>query len=176
MKRINKIKQYKKIERALEQKYKGKQENEASLEKSDFRDGKLSISGYTRLKQQCEYIGYDKDIEIKVPMEYVENFKETLECLVTNELWYIKKDRRSIKMTALLLLAIGVLWYLVRYFFIHTVVVQEITLVATWVFVWAAVEKLFFDQKKLVDRRHRLLQILLAKITGRDEAEKCNFI
>ena len=165
MSRIDKIKQYGKIEKTLKEKYRDKMVNEVSLKKTDFDDGKFSVSGYIRLKQQCEYMRHKGDIEIKVPREYTEDFKDTLESLVANELLYIKKNRRSTKITALALLIIGVLWYLVRYFFIHTIVVQEITLVATWVFVWASVEKLFFDQNKLTNRKRRLLQLLFAKIT-----------
>jgi hypothetical protein len=165
MNRADKIKQFKKIESALEQKYKGKRENEVSLEKTDFKDGKLSVSGYTWLKQQCEYMGHKEDIEIRVPKEYAESFMDMLEYLAANELSCIKKDRRNIKITALGLLVTGVLWYLVRCYFAHAIVIQEITLVATWVFVWSAVEKWFFDQNHLANRRHRLLQILCAKIT-----------
>ena len=168
MNRIKKIRQYEKIEKALQQKYKNKKENEVSLEKADFKDGKLSVSGYTRLKQHCDHIGYEGDIEIKVPIEYAEGFIDTLECLVANELSCIKKEIRNNRRTALGLLAIGVLWYLLRYNFVNTVVFNEITLVATWVFVWSAVEKWFFDQYQLTNRRHRLLQLLLAKITGQE--------
>jgi hypothetical protein len=169
MNRINKIKQYRKIERALQQKYKDKQENEVSLEMADFKDGKLSVSGYTRLKQQCEYTGYGIDIEINIPKEHAVNFKETLESFAASELSCIRKDIRNNKRAAIGLLAIGVAWYLIRYYFAHdAIIVHEITLVATWVFVWAAVEKWFFDQHKLSNQRHRLLQILLAKITEQE--------
>ena len=177
MNRIIKIRQYRKMEKALEQKYKGSRDNKAALDKTDFINGILSVSGYTWLKQQCEYMSYGNDIEIEVPKEYAEGFKNRLECLVANELSYIKKDRRNIQITASILLAIGILWYFVRYYFAHTIVVHEITLVATWVFVWAAVEKLFFDQNTLANRRHRLLQLLLSKITvhERDSKEVCSY-
>jgi len=138
--------------------------NEVSLNNADFDNGKLSLSGYIRLKKQCEYIRYNSDVEIKMPQEYAENFKDTFECFVANELLYIKKKRRNAKIIALTLLMVGVLWYLVRHFFISSIIAQEITLVATWVFVWAAVEKLFFDQNILIKRRRRLFQLLSAKI------------
>jgi hypothetical protein len=103
MNRTNKIKQYKEIESALERRYRNKRENEVSLDKSDFKDGKLSVSGYTWLKQQCEYIDHRHNIEISVPKEYAENFMDTLEYLAANELSCIKKDTRNVKGKSLIL-------------------------------------------------------------------------
>ena len=50
--------------------------------------------------------------------------------------------------------------------------VKEITIVATWVFVWSAVEMLFFDSNRLKKRKYNLLHILSARITIDDSEPK----
>jgi hypothetical protein len=165
---MSKRKQYDEIEKVLEQKYKTKRENEAILSKDDFKDGKLSVVGYNHLKQQCDYIPYSEDIEIKIPKEYETNFKVTLESMGAVELSRIKKDRRDTRITALMLLFVGILFIIFgnvlelfqgKYF-------QSIVVIISWVFIWAAVEKWFFDRRALKEKRLSLLQILSAKITA----------
>jgi len=164
---INKRKQYAELEKTLEQKYKANRENEAVLSKEDFKDGKLTVFGYDRLKQQCDYIPYSEDIEIKIPKEYETGFKATLESMGANELSRIKKDRRETKITALALLFAGILFVVLGDIleFFRSGAFQNIIVIASWVFVWAAVEKLFFDRRVLKEKRQSLLQILSAKIT-----------
>lgn len=153
------------VEEALEKRQKAGSETQVLLEKTDFRDSMFSASGYKRLKQECEYIDYGEQIEIIIPKEYAEGFKEKLESMAATELKHIKKDRQRNRMLALILLSIGSVWFVLGQFFSPARFVREITIVATWVFIWAAVEKWFFDQSKLRDRRFSLLQILAAKIT-----------
>lgn len=161
----SRIKELKEIEKRLIKKNQSKRENEVILEKADFKDGKLSASGYKRLKHECEYIDYLEDIEIVVPKECVDGFKDTLETLAANELSHIRKDQRETRMMAFACLFIGIVWFAIGQFFTRTGMMHEITLIATWVFVWTAVTKFFFDRGDLQDRRFSLLQILAAKIT-----------
>lgn len=153
------------VEKILEQKFKNQRENEVVLGKEDFRDGKLSSGGYYRLKQQCEYTNFHESLEIIVPKEYSQDFKDTLERMAASELLRIKKDKGKLQITALVCLLIGALWFALGNAFSSTNMVKEVTIVATWVFVWTAVEKLFFDQGSLGSKKLRLLQILTAKIT-----------
>lgn len=155
------------LEEALEQTQNVINETEVVLGKIDFKDGKLSASGFKRLKQECDYIDYSEQIEIIIPKEYAEGFKNKLESMTAIELKHLKKDRKRTKAAALILLVIGALWFTVGQLFLSARFVHELTLIATWVFVWAAVEKLFFDQTRLQDKRFSLLQILAAKITVR---------
>lgn len=153
------------LEEALEKKQKLDNETEVILETTDFREGKLSASGYKRLKQECEYINYGEQIEIIIPSEFAEGFKERLESIAATELKHLKKERIRTQLTALVLLIIGALWFTVGRVFSPVRFLHEITIIATWVFVWAAVEKLFFDRTRQQDKRFSLLQILAAKIT-----------
>jgi len=107
---MSKRKQYNKLEKALEQKYKAKRENEAVLSKEDFKNGKLTVFGYNHLKQQCDYIPYSENIEIKIPKEYETCFKSTLESMGASELSRIRKDRRENKIVSLMLLFTGILF------------------------------------------------------------------
>ena len=164
---MNKQKQYDDLEKALEQKYKTNRENEVVLSKEDFKDGKLTVFGYNHLKQQCDYIPYSEDIEIKIPREYGAGFKYVLEYMGANELSRIKKDRRETKLTALGLLFTGILLVMLGNILevFRGNFFQSIIVIVSWVFVWAAVEKWFFDRKDLKEKRKSLLQILSAKIT-----------
>jgi len=164
---MSKQKQYDKLEKALEQKYKINRENEAVLSKEDFKDGKLSVFGYNHLKQQCDYIPYSADIEIKIPKECEAGFKYTLESMGANELSRIKKDRRDTQITSLSLLFTGILFVALGNILevFRGNFFQNIIVIISWVFVWAAVEKWFFDRRDLKEKRKSLLQILSAKIT-----------
>jgi len=162
--RRRKIKRFKVIEKNLLQKIKEKRENEVVLYTSDFRDGKLSYAGYNRLKQECEYIDYSENIEIIVPKEYIDGFRETLEIFIANEAAHFKKDIREIHFYSVLFLFVGVLWFILGSIFTIPVL-KEVTIIATWVFVWTALEKWFFEGNRLRKRKFNLYQILLAKLT-----------
>jgi len=163
MSRKRKIRQFKVLERRLAKILKEKQGNKIVLCNSDFEDGNLSFAGYNRLKQECEYIDYSENIEIIIPEKYANDFKETLENMMANEASHIKKDMQAIRFKSIVFLLIGVLWFTLGNIFTIPTVVKEISIVATWVFVWSAVEMWFFDSNKLKKRKYNLLHILSAK-------------
>ena len=159
------------MEKSLAQKHACKRGNEVVLTPADFKDGQLSATGYSRLKQECEYIGYDEDIEIIVPGKYEAAFKDTFEVMAANELSHIRKDKLETRIKAVVFLFIGTLWFTLGQLFARTSMIKEITLVATWVFVWTAVEKFFFDRGRLQERRFSLLQILSANVKSDENGE-----
>ena len=165
---FDKSRRYRDLEKSLSKKYKARRENEAVLTADDFQNGKLTVSGYERLKQQCDYISYREDIEIKIPKSCESGFKETLEGMGAAELSRIRKDRRDAKILSAVLLLAGIGFLLLGNFieFFSGGIFQSIVVIVSWVFVWAAVEKWFFDRRRLTDKRLSLLQILLAKITA----------
>jgi len=173
LKQRTKIRQFKVLERRLAKIIKERQKNEIVLNNSDFKDSKLSFTGYNRLKQECKYIGYSQSIEIIIPKEYADGFTETLENMMANETSHIKKDMKEVNFKSIIFLLIGVLWFTLGNIFEIPNVVKEVTIVATWVFVWAAVEGWFFDNEKLRNRKFMLLHILSAKITI-DENKELN--
>jgi len=158
-------KQLRELEKQILESNNTRQENEVTLENSDFKDGKLSWSGFKRLRDECEYIDYEEDIEIKLPKQYMDGFKETLESMTTNELLHIRKDTIETRAKGALLFIIGVA-ILALGLSIESILRQEIFMILSWVFVWAAAEKIFFDRQNLQDNRYNLLHILSAKITS----------
>jgi len=84
-----------------------------------------------------------------------------------SELSRIRKDRRETKIVALMLLFTGILFVILGNVLevFQGSFFQNIVVIVSWVFVWAAVEKGFFDRRDLVEKRVSLLQILSAKIT-----------
>ena len=165
---MGRVKQFIEIEKKLELKYSGVKENEVQLRAEDFNDGKLSSAGYLHLKQQCEYIPYSDQIEIIIPRDAAIGFRANLEQMAAAELVKIKKDKKHTSLMALFLLALGIAWYVVGYVLVPSAIVREVTIIATWVFVWSAVEKWFFERNKLQDRRFSLLQILAARVKARE--------
>jgi len=162
--RVNRWKEFKGIEKNLFQKNKDKRENEIVLSNADFKDGKLSMWGYTKLKDECEYIDYHEDVEIIVPKEYVGGFRDTLEGMAANELAHIKKEKRETQIRALIFLIIGMALFAIGQFVHYVTVAYELTTIITWVFIWTAVEKFFFDHGKLQERRSNILQILAGEV------------
>ncbi|MDR0778625.1 MAG: hypothetical protein LBE48_04230 [Methanomassiliicoccaceae archaeon] len=164
---MSKIKRFKEIEKELEQRAESTIDNVIALETEDFKDGKLTLSGYDRLKHECEFIGYKEDIEIIVPKENGTDFKGSLEGMVAIELSRLKIKRQSIKRQALMCMAAGVIWFLIGAFFREETLIKDITIIAAWVFVWTAVGKWFFDLSDLSDKRMSLLHILTGRITAK---------
>ena len=162
---MRKRREYLALEKQLLNKRKETEENEILLENADFKDGKLSWTGYSRLKDECEYVDYAEYIEIKIPSDYIEGFNSCLEAMATNELSKIKKDKREARIKALILYLIGIVVLTIGLLVIEHIVRQEFMLILSWVFIWAGSEKLFFDRKDLQNRRYNLLHILSAKVT-----------
>jgi len=170
---MNRLREYKKLEKSLDKKFfKDAEDNEVSLSKEDFKYGKLTMLGYHRLKQQCEYISFREEIEIKVPEEYGVGFKKNLQYLGASELRHLKKDRIESLVSAIVLSAIGIFFILLRlilgaqeWFKDSADIIGELVVIASWVFLWAATEKWFFERRKLRIKQMGLLQLLSAKIT-----------
>ena len=163
--RSSKIKKFKVLERNLSRQIREKCTNEIVLNNFDFHENTLSFAGYNRLKQECEYIDYSENIEIIVPKECANGFRETLESMVVNEASHIKKEMQEIYIMSVVFLCIGVFWFTLGSIFAIPAVLKEITIVATWVFVWTALDKWFFEGKALRHKKFNLYQMLLAKVT-----------
>ena len=165
MDRRGKVEKIKAIEKKLSEKIKDECESKIVLCDSDFHKGKLSFAGYNRLKQECEYINNLEYIEIIVPKEFSGDFMKTLENMVAKEVLRIKKDMRGIYINSVVFLLIGVFWFTVGNVFEMPIVIKEIMIIATWVFVWTAFDKWFFEGNTLIKRKSNLYQLLLAKVT-----------
>lgn len=171
MDRKERFLKYRELEKELEQKLQTRRENEVLLTGEFFHEEKFSTLGYFRLKQQCEYIAADEEIEIVLAEDCAaveENFKSTFTILGANELSQTKKDLLSARMSSLILMLGGIVWFLMSYLaqtLEWVMIVKELFVIATWVFVWAAIEKFFFGRKELHEKRFKLLQMLSAKIT-----------
>ena len=161
---MSRIKEFRQVEEGLLQKDFCKSENEIILEEADFMYGKLSMAGYSRIKHECEYIDYKDNIEITLPKKFLKGFSQKLEHFAADEIKHIKKDRRRLALFAGLFLLIGAFWFTLGSFFSYVPVVREITMVATWVFVWTAIEKWFFERNRLQDNRFSILHILTATL------------
>jgi hypothetical protein len=99
-----------------------------------------------------------------MPVQYEEKFKETLEAMSVDELLHIKQDLFYANVTAWLLLAFGVLWFALWHVIASGTFFKELAIIVTWVFVWAGIEKWFFQMPSLRNRKYNLLHILSAKI------------
>jgi hypothetical protein len=142
-------------------------ENQIILTNDDFRDGKLKISGYTKLVDQCNYIPYGVEVEVVVPKQFEPEFRPHFEKLATDELLRIKGDRRDTLRIAMICFFISAvlissLWYLRKVDFVH-----EMVMIFGWVSMWTAVEKWFFDHNHLRDRRYNILQLLASHTVAR---------
>jgi len=163
---MRKRKQYIALEKQLLNKHKEAKQNEVVLEDADFKDGKLSWQGYNRLKDECEYVDYAEDIEIKVPQKYRDGFDSCLESMAINELSKIRKDKIETRIKALSLFFLGGVVLTIGLLVIVHIVRQEFALIISWVLIWAAAEKTFFDRRDLQNKRFNLLHILSARIAA----------
>lgn len=154
--------QLKDTEKRLKLKFVNLKHSEIVLREEDFEDGKLTKSGYLSLKQQSDYIPTTETIEIRMPKAYIKDFKETLEYVGTKELTRIKTDIRDANIFALIFFSVGLLLISLQAFieFFNTKIINDILIIVSWVFMWAAVEKRFFGIPVLKNRRINILHIL----------------
>ncbi len=159
---MSKEKEFKEIIKRLKSKYIDLKENEVILREHDFDDGRLTRSGYISLKQQSDYISTYEDIEIRMPKEYISKFKVQLEFVATKELIRIKKDIRDANWFAAIFFTMGLLLLSLPAFIevFNIKIVNDITIIFSWVFIWASVEKRFFELPKIKNRRTNILHIL----------------
>ncbi|MCL2847727.1 MAG: hypothetical protein FWE13_03135 [Firmicutes bacterium] len=170
MKREQK-RQYIELEKRLEQQHRPLRENQLELTASDFKGGELKPSAFARLKEECWYIPYEEQVEIKLPATNIERFKECLDFLASRELSKLKKDRKEAFIHALVFFFVGIailgvlsLCLLFWEAFAETTFLPELLTIISWAFVWASVTILFIDWKKRRDQRFTLLQLLSATI------------
>jgi len=165
-------KKYIELEKRLEVKFKNVRENELVLTKDDFKDGKLLAGSFERIKNECYYIPYEDEVEIKMPQKFLGGFCGSFELMSHRELSKLWALRREAWITALILILAGI-GLLIPMYFLYEVrgafIIPELLLIASWVFVWAAVQKVFFDRWRLREQRFTLLQLLDAKVVGVDE-------
>ncbi|MDR0791200.1 MAG: hypothetical protein LBE47_01530 [Methanomassiliicoccaceae archaeon] len=165
---MSRMKKFREIERALEQRVDKVVDNVVLLEDDDFRDGRLTLSAYDKIKHQCEFVGYGEDIDIIIPRDKEAGFRGSLENMVSTELSHIRKKGRVTKIKALVCMLAGILWFAVGALFQGSTMMTDITIIAAWVFIWTAVGLWFFDLTALRDKRFSLLHILTANVTVQD--------
>lgn len=162
-------KNYRALEKHLLHKYRKRNESDIKLIEEDFKYGKLSHAGYKRLRDQCDYIDPREQVEIVMPEQYTENFKETIEEFTIDELSHVSKDMFYTRITALVLLVLGVAWLALWYFVQVGDFFRELSVIVSWVFVWSAMERWFFKLGELRNNKLNLLHLLAAKIKGVSE-------
>ena len=169
-------KEYLELEGRLKKKFRNIRENELVLTKDDFKDGKLRSSAFTRLKDECWYIPYEDEVEIKLPERFEAGFRDSFEFFGERELSKIKKDRIEDRVHAALLFLVGAIILVVAfsvYLAWNVMILTEIFTIISWVFIWAAVTKWFIDRRDLRDQRFTLLQMLSARIILTGDEENC---
>ncbi|MFA5560896.1 MAG: hypothetical protein WC964_03890 [Acholeplasmataceae bacterium] len=163
---MSRKKEFNELETKLRKKFVNIKENEVILREEDFEDGKLTKAGYVSLKLQSFYVPTHEFLEVKIPANYINGFKEQLEYVATKELIRIKADRKQANTMALILFLVGGSLLALPAFllFFRTKVINEVIIITSWVFVWASIEKKFFETASLKGKRENILHILSSKI------------
>jgi len=163
------IRQYKSLERSLLKKHREKQDGIITVKADDFKDDKLTLNGYQKLKTGCEFaISNNEELQIVVPERNIETFKDSLENIVAAELIHLSNKTKKSRVTALILLVVGLACYGLGHLFrADDNMVREVTIIAMSGFVWAAIQQWFFEVGKMHDKRKNLILMLTAKITAK---------
>jgi len=166
-------KQYLELEQSLTAKCCTKiRHNELVLTKDDFEDGKLSSVSFARLKDECWYIPYADEAVVKVPMDNQKDFMESMELYSYRELNKIRTERNENRVHSLIIFLIGLVILVTAFcidYWLDIPILMEFLIIISWVFIWATVHKLFFDNKSLKEKRFTLLQLLSAKVVVVDK-------
>ncbi len=154
------------LEKDLLKNYENKTDKIIINDKS-FDEQGFTIEGFNRLKEEINYIELDCDFGIIVPEGKQEVFNKSLKHYISKELFYINKKNKQINNIVILLLIFGIAVMALYYFFLKSFVLSDLLIIVSWVFIWSAIEKLFFE-KPFLNRESLKLLLLL------DSLEKCD--
>lgn len=154
------------LEKDLLKNYENKTDRIIINEKS-FDEQGFTIEGFNRLKEEINYIELDCDFKIIVPGLKQEIFKRSLRHYISKELFYINKKNKQINSVVLLLLILGITIMTSYYFFLKDFILSQLFVIVSWVFIWSAIEKFFFEKPALNKESLKLLLLL-------DSLEKCD--
>jgi hypothetical protein len=158
---MGKFRNYWKLEKEVIKNHGRVYENRVTLSPEDFSDGKLTMRGYIKLKEECDYIPASEQIEIVIPKGQAAEFRNSLGALAADELRHIKNDKRETYLAGLVCFLLGVLILVCRHFVLDSAQFSsEVLLIASWAFTWTAVTKFFFEQWHLRRVRLNILQLL----------------
>ena len=144
-------------------------DNAAVLYEEDFKNDKLTALGYNNLKEQCKTTDNTHAIEITVPKERKENFAGGLERFAAKDVFHLNKKIRGIKYVVCSLMLVAIAAFILGEFIVKAVLFNNITVVASWVFTWTAIEKWFFERRELQMEKYKILQIASADIKESEE-------
>lgn len=163
---MSRRKDFKELEKLLDKKIEKINTTEIVLKDNDFNDGRLTKSGYISLKNQASYISVTDEIELFIPRKYEVKFNNSLSYFAAVELFKIKNDLRRVRIVSILLLLIGVLLLISPNVFeiFQTNIFNDVIIIISWVFIWTAVEKTFFDRHDLKKNKIKILHIMSAKV------------
>jgi len=141
-------------------------DNTAVLYEDDFKDGKLTAAGYNNLKEQCKTTNNAAQVEITVPENYKENFTELVESFAAKEIVFLNKKIRRIKYIVCSLMLVAIAAFILGELIVKAKIFNNLTVVASWVFTWTAIEKWFFEKRDLQIEKYKLLQIVSAEVVA----------
>jgi len=178
---IESIREIEKLSRKAEKRVLKKTETEITLrltecddiyEKySNYRDKQISHEILDYLEDQTKYIPVYSQVNINIETgKNEETIIENVKDAVRNHL-RVGIIEKQIEMTQNLkefnaLLVLGVTSFGVKAIlnkYISNVSINEILLIVAWVFIWRAVETLYFDRKRIRKDKLKLIQLYMAK-------------
>jgi len=163
-------KELNRLEKDLLKQEKPQDDNLLILNSESFDEaGTLTPRGYSCLKEQGRFIDPLHNVIIDIPKNKSDGFSKSLKAFATKEIISIRKEERFNNKISILLLIVGAFFIAVSYFFNYSWVVQEIFVVASWVFTWMAVERICFERIGFKHRKMRILQIVDAEVVNSKE-------
>lgn len=129
------------------------------------------MAGY--LKNATEAIPVKNNLHFKIKCVDVNennkaNFQKSIKNYYTNRFYEVERKLKSNLISVILTFLIALMflgvWAVLNYFKIYEFVTLIIEIVA-WVFMWECVDLLFFNRASLRHKKHKILQLLNAKIS-----------
>ena len=167
MNRRTRQKELSRLEKELLQKEKPQNDNLLILNSESFDEyGELTMSGYNSIKEQGRFIDLLHKVTIAIPKDKLDSFSEKIKTFIITEILSIRKEERANNKLSALLLGIGAVFIATTYFLNNAKVIQEIFIVASWVFTWMAVERICFHRIGFKHKKMQLLQIVDAEVVS----------
>ncbi|MBN2220346.1 MAG: hypothetical protein JW697_08730 [Kosmotogaceae bacterium] len=125
------------------------------------------------LEEKTKYLPLKRNLTVMVDcncgdlLDLSKKVKDSIRKQLIPLLYYVDLDLRRLSRVSAAMMVFGVLAMgtasLLSELSFNPYALHEILVIASWVFIWAAVETFFFDRRKLKNRKHHLYRIYFAE-------------
>ncbi len=127
------------------------------------------------LEERTRYLPLRRGLSVSIEgpesemKEFIPRVRNSIRDSLVPLVYYVDLDLKRLARLSVILIVVGMLAMgsasILTELSFNAYALHEILVIASWVFIWAAVETFFFERRKLKNRKHHLQRIYSAEFT-----------